>query len=686
MRFVSAFIVAFLLLSGLELLAQNLGDALMQAWQAEQSNNPSAAASAYAQALSLRPNNPLLHLKYAEMLILLDRPNEVARHLVQALTLFSKDATAPVDLKRYVCDLLMGRLPQEIRWRRMSLGYDYEGWLYPPPFATLPVDEQKRIPQLVPKEWLFPTKAGEAWFLLSIGEQEKGLKLLQQAAMEGDPKGAIHALMSRFVTNEQRIQIAQSWRRDAEGSSNPFLWLTALHLLWRTQQIEAFRADFPKALGAMKDQPALLLELANLCEKMRWDKELKQVRELLPFTLKPKEETEIRKGLSQALEEGDLAKVKALVRVIAADFPDRFRILVLDANAIRKMLGHGWHEFVVELVQLDLVPDLPYDTKQLLLRDAAFSPSRFSHWLRLFMSQPVGDVRESTVNLLEMTGGDIAEREPERSIWLLEQGLLIFPNEPRLVKNLALMYERVGYPHRAIAMLKETLSNEFKADFKDYNTLSRLWDICHRHQQSDELIKWLEGQKAQMPLSAYSAVARLWWQHNKPAEALRWLDEALAIAKERNWLSDAEIHAQAYYLLRTPDPQAVPEAMKLQAKTARTGMLFHPDTYELRLDCLLRLGKVEEAKQVFEEGKRLYPDYPFAERVHGLTSIVVTDWAEELKRLKGEWRNLDAPNYDTLVKIAYATVKAGQADKREQIADELMAGRPQLDGGLLVCH
>lgn len=105
----------------------------------------------------------------------------------------------------------------------MRLGYDYEGWLYPPPFATLPVETQKRVLQLVPKDWLFPTKADEAWFRLSIGEHEQGLKLLHEAVMEGDVITAIHILMSRFVTKEQRTQIAQSWLQDVERTHNPFL-------------------------------------------------------------------------------------------------------------------------------------------------------------------------------------------------------------------------------------------------------------------------------------------------------------------------------------------------------------------------------------------------------------------------------------------------------------------------------
>jgi hypothetical protein len=53
-------------LQGLAPQPPSLGDLLRQAWQAEQQSNHAVAASAYARALALRPNDPLLHLKRAE--------------------------------------------------------------------------------------------------------------------------------------------------------------------------------------------------------------------------------------------------------------------------------------------------------------------------------------------------------------------------------------------------------------------------------------------------------------------------------------------------------------------------------------------------------------------------------------------------------------------------------------------
>jgi len=660
-----------------------LGDLLIQAWQADQQNKVGVASSLYARAIALQPQNPLLHIKRAEMLILLDRPDEVARHIVQALEILSKDPNSPADLKRYSCDLLMGRLPVELRTRRMQLGYDYEGWLFPSPFSTLPVETQKRIVQLVPKEWLFPTKSSEGWFLLSIGEREKGLTLLKEAALEGDVRGAVHALMSNFVSKDQRAQIAQSWLRDAERTENPFLWLVAMHLLWRTGQIDAFRSNFPKALAKLKDQPALLLELADLCRQMGWEAEQKQVLALLPPSLRPSPTVaDIRQEFVRALNEGDLTKTKSLVRVLT-DFPDHFRSIVLSANSIRKMLGHGWHDFVVELIQLDLVPELPYDTKEVLLQDAAFNPSRFSHWMRLFLSRPEGDIRRSGIDLLQAAASEIDDREPERAIWLLEQGLLIFPDEPRLLESLALAYERAGYPHRAIEMLKDLVKRSAEAGIVDSNTLGRIWDIALRYNQLPEIEAWLKEQRSNFPLSYFPTIARLYLQNNKPQEALNWLEEALAIAKEKGWLSDAEIHAQVYYMLRSPDPRAVEEALKLREKVARTNGLFHPDTYEMRLTCLLRLGKTEEAKRVLDEAKRLYPDYPFTDRIQDLAQIAVTDWSEELKREIERWQNLGAPNHAALVRLAYATVKAGKTNEAREIADKLMAGMPDWREGYI---
>jgi tetratricopeptide (TPR) repeat protein len=668
-----------LALHGLSPQEPLLGDLLIQAWQADQQNRVGVASSLYARAIALQPENPLLHIKRAEMLILLNRPDEVARHIVQAIEILSKDPKSPVDLKRYACDLLMGRLPVELRTRRMQLGYDYEGWLFPSPFSTLPTETQKRVAQIVPKEWLFPTKVSEGWFLLSIGEREKGLAVLKEAAIEGDVQ-TIYVLMSNFVSKEQRAQIAQSWLQEAERTENPFLWLVALHLLWRTGQIDAFRASFQKALERLKDQPALLLELADLCRQMGWEAERKQVLALLPSSLRPAPTiADIRREFTRALDEGDFAKTKALVRALT-DFPDHFRSIVLSADSIRKMLGRGWHDFVVELIQLDLVPELPYDTKEVLLRDAAFNPSRFSHWMRLFLSKPEGDIRRSGVNLLQSAA---SEQEPERAIWLLEQGLLIFPDEPNLLRSLAFAYEQAGYPHRTIEILKDLLRRSIEAGIVDSNALGRIWDIALRYKQLPEIEAWLKEQRPNFPLGYFPAIARLYLQIAKPKEALNWLEEALAIAKERGWLGDAEIHAQVHYMLRSPDPRAVEEAMKLREKVARTSGLFHPETYEMRLTCLLWLGRTEDAKRVLDEARRLYPDHPFTDRVQGLAQIAITDWNEELKREIERWQNLAAPNYDALVRLAYATVKSGKTNEAKELADKLMAGMPEWREGYI---
>lgn len=668
-----------LVLNGISPQEPLLGDLLNQGWQAELRNEVEKASSAYARAIALRPEDPLLRLKYAEILILLDRPDEVARQLVQALELLSKDPKSPADLKRYACDLLMGRLPFELRQRRIQ-----GDWIFPPPFSTLPVETQKRVLQLVPKELLFPTKASEAWLRLSIGEQTVGLKLLREAVLEGDFQTPVHILMSRFVSKERREKIAKDWLNEAERTDNPFLWLACLNLLWRAQQIDDFRASFPKALQALKDRPTLLVELANLCRQMGWEKGYEQITALLPPSHKPATTVEdIRKAFNQALDEGDLPKVKMLIRTLV-DFPDQFRSIVLGSSSIRKMLVHRWHDFVVELIQLDLVSELPYDTKQVLLRDTAFNPSLFSHWMRLFMSNPLRTPTETALNLLETTLSDVNESEPEKAIWLLEQGLLIFPDEPRLLKPLALAYERAGYPNRASEILKGLVLRSAKEGILDSDPLGRLWDIAYRHQQLPELMDWLKAHRERLPLSYFVKIAQLCLQQNKVQEAFQWLDQALTIAKERGWLKDADIHAQAYYMVQSPDPTVVEEGQKVRERVTRTNLLFHPNTYELRLTCLLRLGRKEEAKQVLEEAQRLYPDYPFTRRVQGLAQIAVTDWNEALKQAIERWQNLGAPNYAALIDLAYATYRAGKAPEAQQIADKLMAGNPHWRSGFLL--
>ena len=233
-------------------------------------------------------------------------------------------------------------------------------------------------------------------------------------------------------------------------------------------------------------------------------------------------------------------------------------------------------------------------------------------------------------------------------------------------------------------MLKELVKRNAEAGIIESNLLSRLWDISSRHQQLPQLVEWLKEQRNAIPLGYFVEVARLWMRHNKPQEALEWLNEALAIAKGKDWLKDAEIHALVYYLLRSPNPQDFERAQELRAKVARTSALFHPETYELQLKCLLQLGRKEEAKQVLDEATRLYPDYPFVDRVQGLAQIAVINWATELERVKERWQKLAVPDHDALLRLAYATVKAGKAPEANRIADELMAGQPNWREGYLL--
>jgi len=73
--------------------------------------------------------------------------------------------------------MLMGRLLDQ--W------YGY-GRIYPIPLTTLPEADQKRIVAAVPKEWLFPDKAQEAFYRINIGELDAGQTLLKEAVLAGE--------------------------------------------------------------------------------------------------------------------------------------------------------------------------------------------------------------------------------------------------------------------------------------------------------------------------------------------------------------------------------------------------------------------------------------------------------------------------------------------------------------------
>ncbi|MGQ9462013.1 MAG: hypothetical protein ACUVRR_02970 [Candidatus Fervidibacter sp.] len=227
------------------------------------------------------------------------------------------------------------------------------------------------------------------------------------------------------------------------------------------------------------------------------------------------------------------------------------------------------------------------------------------------------------------------------------------------------------------------ISQEAKAGIIDSGSLSQLWDIASRHSQLPEIEAWLKEQKENLPLGYYVGIARIYEQQGKPKEALRWLEEALEVARERGWLEDAEKHAQIYRMLRSPDPKVVEEALRLQRKFPRTSPLFQPDTYELRLKCLLSLGKTGEVKKVLSEAERLYPNYPFIRQVQSLAQIAVTDWNEQFESEIKQWQNLGAPDCGALIQLAYTTVKASKANEAKQISDKLMAGQPQWQEGYL---
>ncbi|MEN6355933.1 MAG: tetratricopeptide repeat protein [Armatimonadota bacterium] len=642
---------------------------LDRAGQAEDRGDFGAAFAAYSAALSLRPDDAILNLKAGECLIFAGRNAEAAKLLLRAFDQLQANPKTPNDLKKYACSMLMGRMLDE--WYG-------DGRIYPIPLATLPKTEQIRIIQAVPKEWLFTDRAQEAFFRMSMGETQTGTALLKQAVMAGGWEKVECPIFARVLKPDQRQALLKAWLADAKKTNNSYLWLAVLDSYWQAQLIPEFEKNFPSALAALKKQPTSLKALYSLCSRMRWQKGIQEIKPLLPFETQPQNADQTLEALNNALTAKDRARVMELILKMAADFPDEF-YRVYEPKCLRLILASGWSDLVEKVMQKDLIRFMPQDSKNMLLGDSAYNVADFDHWMRLFIS----DNRDRALDNLFAAAQSITDAE--RGIWMLEQGMRIFPKDITIKTQLGAKLFESGYLERAIAVAQETLW-EKNANGEDCaEDINTLWNASKKLERTGQVFDTVWNERDKLALGTCVVIANCWYANKQPEQAAKWCEYAVAKSESKGWSSDAAIQAEAYRL-QSNDPFSS-QALELNARTKRTAGLYTPETYELRLRYLIDTNKTDDVAKIYSEAKKLYPEISFTDVVNKLQLFIAMDWNEEVKRLSDQLLTLSQPVssdpfWNTMTRLAYALVKASRADEASALAPKVLPTRPDWQKGL----
>jgi tetratricopeptide (TPR) repeat protein len=123
-----------------------LGDYLTQAWAAENRGNFIEARKNYTAALDIKPDDPSLNFKIAEMLLRSNNPTEAAKYLVATLRLLKSDSADTLPMRKTAWELLLGKMP----WQWGRNGEPLR--VYPVPATILSANELKELAAKSPVE------------------------------------------------------------------------------------------------------------------------------------------------------------------------------------------------------------------------------------------------------------------------------------------------------------------------------------------------------------------------------------------------------------------------------------------------------------------------------------------------------------------------------------------------------
>lgn len=647
-----------------------LGDWLQKAWEAERQANWKSASNAYAEALILRPDDAMINLKLAEMLIYQQSSEASAPYLVAALQGFCKDPKSPDDLKHLVADVLMGRMPAG--WRNQQFfGY------YSPPYSYLSEETKKKIQTLVPREWLYASKTDQAAELIKAGKVDGGVDIVKDVVLSGDWRTGTWLLASKLLTQKQRTSVLQSWRRDAQKSRSPFLSMVVLQAYSSGDQVAEFKSALPECLDALRTQPGLLSVLLDLCQRMRWDDEVRKIRPLLPAG--PASAKEALESFTKSLADKNLARTELDILRITGDYPDQSREVIRSEN-IRQMLRNGWDDLVIRLLPDESMRKASADLDRVLLTESVFNPGRFDYWIKRITST---DWRQDSLRWVILdAANNVQARQPEQAIWLVEQGHRISPKDASILGGLAKAYAETGYTDKGLGMLREPMEEQVKVGTEiDHEVFAAFWAIGRDARKLDkvtgDLWEWHDK------LSVTCCVEIAWncvgYTPGGDEAALAWIDEAARHVEVNGWTGDAEVMAK-YSALISDNRQA--EAQEFRKTINRSVMLYEAGTYEMRMRLLLKLGRKVEALKVYEEAKKIYPHFPFEDHIEGMAAAVPINWEQELPKAKERLRAASMPGSQhppcqEIMRLAFALATLNKDSEADSLSGELMPLLPR---------
>jgi tetratricopeptide (TPR) repeat protein len=606
----------------------SIGDFLQQGWQAERQGNSAVALKAYSSALALRPDDPQLNLKVAELVSATSKA-PIATYLVKALDALQKDPKSPLDLKISICGALMGQAPREWRVGRLSQV----------PYTSLPEFEQKRLSKAFPDSWFFPSKSAELGFRIAIGEKERALKLATEAVTAGDTWSPLQPAFTSAFSESARRQMAKSWIDAAKTTNNMSLWLGALALYVRLNDLKAFKQTFPQALQIAKNDYGSLRSLGDLCRQAGWTEEQQKIEELYSAQsesdLRNRDITEMEK----LIKVGDRAQVATKLRAILATYPDSY-YYALDIDNLVDIVNKGWGDLLVEVISTDMLTDLcdkDIRTDDVLVASSLFNKPRLDYWVRRLIGRYASD--DAFCGSMATTLNSLA---PEDKIWLFDQFTRMFPNNGRVREALASAYIEAGYPNRALPVLPALMK---KCTYSDASRLVfTYWRAAEGSGKFAEVLGTLWVERQGLPPCVRIEIAGQYSNKNNAEEAQKWL-------------------ADMYGSLTAPTGPNLKDNSNLWTQS----------TYEVRLQVLAKLGKKDELNALLAEAQRLFPDYSFADRLARLGGVVQVDWNDEVRRQSQSLKTLDAATNGRIpcrefMALAKSLVNAGRAAEAASLA------------------
>lgn len=665
-----------------------LGELLYQAQQMERVN-PKTALKLYRQAIELAPNSPILMLKTAKLILEYESENEreAAQLLCKAWNLLLNEPITAAELRVEIFQTL---------FKTTSLHP------YRCVFMSLSPKEQQEFVATLRENDPALTKSQIANAYLLVGEFEKGVELLRQAAIEGNWSDTVF-LLQMDLPKENLRWIQRQWRKEALKTRNPNLWLAVMKLACKVEP-QSFRKDFKTAFEAVKGDEKLMKDLAELALQCDFEEGYWEVYASIKPTTEPQTIWDFLAGFDHALATRNLTMAKRWVAALGEGHPVSHKGSLLAIHRIRKMVQNGWRNWLAELLTPESFSGFTLLT---ILKEEEFSEEHFNFWVKRFL-QPDNEKRRSELkSTLKSLCSELEFRqENEKALRLLEWSVSIFPEDVDFLGSMARKYKVLGYWAPAyesyqrvfIKVAGEDLvahRTNFKSEWlaldkSQEETLHGLAEIIHslfeiatRLKRLSELRDWLWAERQKFALPFYVLIAKKWWQENEPGEAVRWIEEALRVAKERNWTGDASLQAKFHSL------PVWAEREKLRTQFARTEGLFYPETFILRVRCLLALGKRDEAKQIASEAKSLYPNYPFHFAIHEWKDLSSIDWDEAI-RLQAETmqddyfqESIDLPIRDLFL-LAWTLVRSDRCNEASKLAEKFFPERHHLVQGLLL--